>query len=150
MEGSGGVPLVRKLDDRVSVAPQIAPGDVHALATLGFTTIINNRPDGESADQPGGDIVAAEAEAAGLAYHAIPVSPAGIAPDQVAAMAAVLRDSPGPVLAYCRSGTRSTNLWALASATLGENPQRLVTAAADAGYDIAGLAPVLRRMAEGA
>lgn len=141
--------MVRKLDDRVSVAPQIAPGDIDSLARQGFTTIVNNRPDGESGDQPDGDTIAAAAEAAGLAYHEIPVSPAGIVPDQVAAMAAVLRDAPGPVLAYCRSGTRSTNLWALASATLGENPQRLVTAAAGAGYDIAGLAPVLKRLADG-
>ena len=139
--------MVRKLDDRVSVAPQIAPGDMDSLARAGFTTIVNNRPDGESPDQPGGDSVAEAARAAGLAYHAIPVSPAGIGPDQVQSMAAVLRDAPGPVLAYCRSGTRSTNLWALAGATLGENPERLVRAAADAGYDIAGLTPTLRRLA---
>lgn len=128
------------------MAPQIAAADVDSLARAGFTTLVNNRPEGESVDQASGDSIAAAARAAGLIYHAIPVSPAGIAPDQVQAMAAVLRDAPGPVLAYCRSGTRSTNLWALASATLGEDPDRLVRAAADAGYDVAGLAPVLRQL----
>lgn len=138
--------MVRTLDERVSVAPQIVAADVESLARAGFTTLVNNRPEGESADQARGDSIAAAARAAGLSYHAIPVSPAGIAPDQVDAMAAVLRDAPGPVLAFCRSGTRSTNLWALASATLGEDPDRLVGAAAEAGYDIAGLAPVLRQL----
>ena len=138
--------MVRKLDDRVSVAPQIAPADVDSLARAGFTTLVNNRPDGESADQPDGAAIAAAAAAAGLSYHEIPVSPAGIAPAQVEAMAAVLRDAPGSVLAYCRSGTRSTNLWALASATLGEEADRLVRDAAGAGYDIAGLAPTLRQL----
>lgn len=139
--------MFRKLDDRVSVAPQIAPDDLDSLARSGFVTVVNNRPDGESPDQPDAGSVAAAAEAAGLAYHDIPVSPAGIRPDQVQAMAAVLRDAPGPVLAFCRSGTRSTHLWALASATLGEDPDRLVACAAQAGYDIRGLAPTLRQLA---
>lgn len=138
--------MVRILDERVSVAPQIDAAEVDLLARAGYTTLVNNRPDGESTDQADGESIAGAARAAGLSYHAIPVSPAGISPDQVQAMAAVLRDAPGPVLAYCRSGTRSTNLWALASATLGEDPDRLVGAAATAGYDIAALAPVLRQL----
>lgn len=138
--------MVRKLDDRVSVAPQITADDVDSLARSGFVTIVNNRPDGESADQPGGDSIADAARAAGLAYHAIPVTHAGIGANQVAAMAEVLKGAPGPVLAFCRSGTRSTHLWALASATLGEDPARLIADAGAAGYDITGLAPTLRQL----
>jgi uncharacterized protein (TIGR01244 family) len=134
---------LRRLTDRVSVAPQIDPADLPAIAAAGFVAVVNNRPDGEEPGQPGGDAVAAAAAAAGLAYHAVPVGRAGIGPAELDAMAAVLDGEAGPVLAFCRSGTRSCHLWALTAARGGAAPAALVRAAAAAGYDLSALAPTL-------
>jgi uncharacterized protein (TIGR01244 family) len=128
--------MFRQLTDRIFVAPQIAVGDVKDAAQAGVTLIINNRPEDESADQtPGGEIEAA-ARAAGLDYVAIPVTHAGFAEWQVTAMTEALAKTDGKILAYCRSGTRSTLLWALAQASKGEHPAVLAEKAADAGYDL--------------
>lgn len=134
---------VRRIDDSISVAPQIAPEDVAALKAAGFVAIVNNRPDGEDAGQPDGDAVKAAAEAAGLIYAAIPITHAGFSAVQIEAMADVLGAAEGPVLAYCRSGTRSCNLWALAEASQGGSPDALTAKAAGAGYDISGIRPLL-------
>ena len=134
---------IRRIDDRVSVAPQILPEEVSDIAALGFVTIVNNRPDDEEGGQPGGDEIRAAAEAAGLGYVAIPVTPGGLSQQQVTEMAAALAEANGPVLAYCRSGTRSCNLWALASASVGGDPDTLVSKGAGAGYDLSGLRPTL-------
>ena len=100
--------------------------------------IVNNRPEGESDDQTPGDDIAAAARAAGIAYVAIPVTHAGFSMAQVEALrAALAQAADAPVLAYCRSGTRSTLLWALAQATTGANPDEIAAKAASAGYDIA-------------
>ena len=135
--------MIRRIDDRISVAPQIAPEDVPGIAAAGFKAIVNNRPDGEEAGQPEGDAIARAAEAAGLSYVAIPITHAGFSANQVEAMAQALTDAEGPVLAYCRSGTRSCNLWALASASAGGEPDALTGKAAGAGYDISGIRPLL-------
>ena len=119
--------IVRKIDDKVSVAPQILPEDVSELAAMGFVAIINNRPDDEEGGQPAGDAIRAAAGEAGLSYTAIPVSPGGFSQEQVSAMAEALGAADGPVLAYCRSGTRSCNLWALAEASAGGDPETLVS-----------------------
>jgi uncharacterized protein (TIGR01244 family) len=128
--------MFRTLDDTISVFGQITPDDVAEAKALGFTTIINNRPDGEQDGQPAGAEIEAAARAAGLAYVAIPVDHSGFSEAQVTAMAAALGDAEGPVLAFCRSGTRSTFLWALASAWRGEDGDALVAKASNAGYDI--------------
>ena len=104
---------IRHINDRISVAPQIDPADVTDIARAGFVAIVNNRPDDEEAGQPEGEAVRAVAETLGLAYHAIPITHAGFSATQVEAMRDVLDQVDGPVLAYCRSGTRSANLWAL-------------------------------------
>ncbi|NML07276.1 TIGR01244 family sulfur transferase [Sphingomonas sp. G-3-2-10] len=135
--------MIRTIDDSISVAPQISPEDVAGLAAAGFTGIVNNRPEGEEAGQPEGDAVAAAAKAAGLSYVAIPITHAGFSAPQVEAMAAALASASGPVLAYCRSGTRSCNLWALAAASTGGDPDTLTAKAAGAGYDISGIRPLL-------
>ncbi len=134
---------IRRIDDRISVSPQITADDVAVLKAAGFATIVNNRPDGEEAGQPGGDAIAAAAAAAGMAYHAIPITHAGFSHPQLDAMATVLADTDGPILAYCRSGTRSCNLWALASAKDGGDPDALVAAGGAAGYDLSGIRPTL-------
>jgi uncharacterized protein (TIGR01244 family) len=129
---------VKRINDRVSVSPQIGPDDIPALKAAGFATIINNRPDGEAPDQPSAAVMQAAAENAGMAYHYIPLGRDGVSPQMVEDTKTVLEGSSGPVLAYCRSGTRSTTLWALSQA--GEMPaQEIVQAAAHAGYDMSHL-----------
>lgn len=129
---------IKRINDQVSVAGQITAADVPALKDAGFTTIINNRPDAESPEQPSGGEIAAAAQAAGLAYHHIPLGREGVSPDMVEKTRAVLEGSNGAVLAYCRSGTRSTTLWALSQA--GTRPAtEIISAAASAGYDISHL-----------
>jgi uncharacterized protein (TIGR01244 family) len=139
--------MIRKIDEQISVAPQIAPDEVAALAAAGFKAIVNNRPEGEELGQPTGDAVRAAAEAAGLSYAEIPVTHAGFSATQVEAMAKALADADGPVLAFCRSGTRSCNLWALAEASRGGDPDALTAKAAGAGYDISGIRPLLDALA---
>jgi uncharacterized protein (TIGR01244 family) len=129
---------VKRINDHVSVSPQIGPDDLPALKALGFTAIINNRPDGESPDQPSSATMQAAAEKAGIAYHYIPLGRDGVSSQMVEETEAALEGSTGPVLAFCRSGTRSTTLWALSQA--GRVPaQEIVTAAAHAGYDMSHL-----------
>ena len=135
--------MFTQLTDTLWVSPQIDQAAVAHAAAQGITTIINNRPEDESADQTPGPAIAAAAVAAGLRYVAIPVTHAGFGESQIVAMAAALDEAGGPVLAYCRSGTRSTLLWALARASRGEDRATLAQRAAQAGYDLAPIAPAL-------
>lgn len=128
--------MFRKLSDSVLASPQIDLADIAAAAAQGVKLIINNRPEGESDDQTPGAEIEAAARAAGLGYVAIPVTHAGFSQAQVTAMAEALENAGGPVLAYCRSGTRSTLLWSLAEASRGVDPDSLASQAAEAGYDI--------------
>lgn len=139
--------MFRKIDDSISVAAQIGPDDVAVAAAQGFTMIINNRPEQEEPGQPSGDVIREAARAAGLAYVAIPITPGGFAPSQIAAMRDALAKAEGPVLAFCRSGTRSTFCWALARGADGEDADRLAQKAAGAGYDISPIKPLLNRQA---
>jgi uncharacterized protein (TIGR01244 family) len=135
--------MFRSLTGTISVAPQISLEDVAEAAQQGVKLIVNNRPEGESDDQvPGGEIEAA-ARAAGMDYVAIPVTHAGFSEPQVKAMAEALEGAQGPVLAYCRSGTRSTLLWALAEASQGGDPDALTNMAAKAGYDVSPIRPLM-------
>jgi uncharacterized protein (TIGR01244 family) len=136
-------PMFRKLTDRIFVAPQIDTNAITKAKDLGVTLVINNRPEDESADQTPGPDIEAAAAAAGMNYIAIPVTHAGFAEWQVTAMADALENADGKILAYCRSGTRSTLLWALARASKGDHPAVLAEQAADAGYD---LSPVTAMM----
>ena len=106
--------MIRKLDDKTWVSGQIAPHEVAELAKNGVTMLVNNRPDGEDADQPlAGDIEAA-AEQAGIAYRFVPIV-RGIGPADVGSMQAAMREAgDGAMLAFCRSGTRSALACALA------------------------------------
>lgn len=126
------------LDSTTFVAGQIRPEDVAAVAATGVTMIVNNRPDGEEPGQPAGDEIHRAAEAAGLAYRHIPVS-GGIATAQVEAMADALDAADGRLLAFCRSGTRSTHLWALARANRGADGDALIAQALAGGYDLSSI-----------
>ena len=135
--------MFRTLDPSISVFGQIEPEDVAAAKAQGFTAIINNRPDNEQPGQPAGAEIEAAAKAAGLDYVAIPVDHSGFNEGQIAAMAEALEKAPGPVLAFCRSGTRSTFLWAFARHRLGDDGEQLIAKAANAGYDLSPIRPIL-------
>ena len=139
--------MLRQLSPRVFASPQIGLAEVAEAQAQGIGLIINNRPEGESEDQVSGAEIEAAARAAGIAYVAIPVTHAGFSQPQVTAMAAALASTDGPVLAYCRSGTRSTLLWALAEASRGESPDALASAAAAAGYDVGPVRAVMDMLA---
>lgn len=134
---------MRRLDARTFVSAQIAPEDLAGLAAHGITAIVNNRPDGEEPGQPLAVEVEAAARAAGLAYAFIPVG-GGLSPDQIEAMAEALDAAVGKLLAFCRSGTRSTYLWALARSRQGADAEQLIGQAADAGYDLGPISAYLR------
>ena len=138
-----------KLSETMWVAPQLTVADVARAAEMGVKCIINNRPDGESDDQPAGADLAAAAHASGINYAAIPVSHAGFSALQVEAMRAVLDKEAGPILAFCRSGTRSSFLWALAEAGAGKDVAKLREQAAAAGYDLSPIAAMLDMLAGG-
>lgn len=141
--------MFRPLSDRVFASPQIDLAAVAQAAAQGIGLIVNNRPEGESDDQTPGAQIEAAARAAGLDYRAIPVTHAGFSAAQVQAMTAALASTDKPVLAYCRSGTRSTLLWALAEAGRGQSPGALAEAAATAGYDVTPVRAMMDMLAQG-
>jgi uncharacterized protein (TIGR01244 family) len=138
----------RRLNENVMVSPQLALDDIAVAAAQGVAMIVNNRPDGEEPDAPQGDAIAAAAAAAGLNYVAIPIGHAGFSEPQVDAMIAALEQAEGPILAYCRSGTRSTLLWALAAAKQGEAPDAIARMAAQAGYDVSPIRPMIDMLSQ--
>lgn len=139
----------RKLTDHITASPQITVEDVDRAAREGFVMIVNNRPEGESPDQPAGEEIEAAAREAGLGYAAIPIDPAtGFGEEQIDAMSRILEEAEGPVLAFCRSGTRSTLLWSLSQAKSGQDLGTIADAAYKAGYDVSPVAPMMRALAE--
>ena len=130
----------------LSVAGKLDPADIEALAAEGVRTIVNNRPD----DEDPGQLPAAEArrlaEAHGIAYHHIPITAASLSRADVDAFAATLRSAPQPVIAHCRSGTRSTLIWALTRLREGADPGLLIAEAARHGIDIAALPAIAARV----
>ena len=135
---------MNRLDSTTLVSGQIAPDDMPTIAALGVTMIVNNRPDGEEPGQPKAAEIEAAARAAGLAYRHIPIA-GGFSAPQVSAMADALEASEGEVLAFCKSGTRSTYLWALARSSRGAGADELIGQAAEAGYDLSPLRSLLGR-----
>lgn len=129
----------RRVTEDLSVAPQISVADVAEAAAQGFTTIINNRPDGEDPSAPQSAEIEAAAKAAGLAYVHIPVRGAP-GPAEVEAVRQVVDAADGPVLSYCRSGTRSITTWSIGQAMSGARTRgELVTLGREAGYDLTGV-----------
>ena len=135
---------IRKINETISVAPQIKAEDLAEIAAQGFRTVINNRPDGEAPDQTSAVEIENAARDAGLTYHFIPAVSGQLTHDNVADFGRTLADVEGPVLAFCRSGTRSATLWALSQA--GKRPaDEIISQAADAGYDLAPMRQFLER-----
>ena len=135
--------MFRKITDGIYASPQITADQIAEATALGIKLIVNNRPDGEGDDQTPGEEIEAAARAAGMDYVAIPVTHSGFSEPQVKAMADALDTEQGGVLAYCRSGTRSTLLWALAEASQGGDPDALTNMAAKAGYDVSPIRPLM-------
>ena len=128
------------------VAPQLQAADFAAAKAMGIRTIINNRPDGEAADQLTDAEARALAHSSGLDYVFVPVVTGGMRAEVIAAFAAGVADHPGPHLAYCRSGTRSCHMWAFATAA--ERPVATTLELAQAaGYDLTPAQPILERLA---
>ncbi|WP_031553848.1 TIGR01244 family sulfur transferase [Parvularcula oceani] len=127
--------MFRQLEEGVAVSPQISIDDVQEAKRLGYGTIVCNRPDNEDAGQPSAAAMETAAQDAGLSFLHVPVGPDGVHPQHIDAMAAAL-EAPGKTLAYCRSGTRSATLWAMARARGGAEVDGLIEAAKAAGYDL--------------
>ena len=133
---------IRPVTEDFSVSPQIALSDLKVAASQGVKRIICNRPDDEDAGQIDSTEVRATTEALGMSYVHIPVI-GGPTPDQVEEMRTAISDAGGPVLAYCRSGTRSIVTWAIGQMVSGEREApELIALGTSAGYD---LSSVLRR-----
>lgn len=137
----------RRLSETMLASPQLTLADIDSAQAEGVRLIVNNRPEGEAGDQTPGPAIEAAARAAGIGYTAIPIGQGGFGEAQVRAMADALAGTEGQVLAYCRSGTRSTLLWALTQAAAGEDPDALAAAAAAAGYDVAPVRSAMEALA---
>ena len=133
---------IRHLAPGLSVAPQIAAADLAALKQSGYRAIVCNRPDGEGADQPLFAEIANAAQALGLEAHYLPAESGKVSDEQGVAFGQLFDSLPKPVLAYCRTGMRSTTMWALSQAKSQPLPQLLDTAK-KAGFDLKG---VIRRI----
>ncbi|MFT4013262.1 MAG: TIGR01244 family sulfur transferase [Paracoccus sp. (in: a-proteobacteria)] len=136
---------LRQITPELSVSPQIQPHDLAALAAEGYRVVINNRPDAEVSAQEDSAAMRIAAEAAGMDYREIPFVPGHVTLDMIEAQAEALA-LPGRKIAYCRSGNRSTVLWALSRAGL-EPTEQLLRIAADAGYDLSGIRPMIEKLA---
>ena len=103
----------RKINDDITVSPQITAADLAGIAAAGYRSIICNRPDGEGADQQTFDEIDAAAREAGLVARYLPVVSGKVQDGDAEAFGTAMRELPGPVFAYCRTGTRSATLWSL-------------------------------------
>jgi sulfide:quinone oxidoreductase len=132
----------RRVTDELSVSPQISVEDVAGIAAAGFRSIVCNRPDGESEDQIAYAEIEAAAKAAGLEIVWQPVMSGAVQDADGEQFGEIVAGLPQPVFAYCRSGTRCIVLWSLSQAGTRRSDE-IVRMAAEAGYDLRGLAPRL-------
>lgn len=136
---------IRYITTELSVSPQIRAADLADIAKAGYRSLICNRPDGEGADQPGFNEIERAASSVGLSARFLPVESGKVTEEQVAAFERLMMELPGPVLAYCRTGTRSVTMWALSQASRMPLPQ-IIETSSKAGFDLKGVA---RRIANG-
>ena len=139
----------KQISENYAAHGQILPQHMAEIASLGFKTVINNRPDGEETGQPLGVELKAAAEVAGLSYAFIPMTVPTLSPELVTQHHTAIEASNGPVFAFCRSGTRSTVLWALTQVRFhGHSISDVISAAGQQGYDLSGVAPLLEEYRE--
>lgn len=134
-----------QIDTGLSISPQITAAQMPDIAKAGFRAIICNRPDGEAADQPTFEEIEAAAASAGLEARYLPIVAGKVQDEDAVSFGTAMTELPGPVLAYCRTGTRSATLWSLANADTLSAPE-ILTKTKAAGYDMAG---VVRRIVNG-
>lgn len=135
---------IRYLTDNHAVASQIQPGHVKALKDEGFSTIINNRPDGEMWGQPKSADIEAATKKAGMQYYHVPVGRQGLTQEMIETIKSAHDKATGKVLAFCNSGTRSANVWGMSQA--GKlSTDEIIQAGMNAGYNLHGLRPWLER-----
>ncbi|MBM7455415.1 sulfide:quinone oxidoreductase [Oceanisphaera litoralis] len=135
---------IKPVTSSFSVADQVTAADLLPLKAAGYRTLICNRPDGEAEGQPAAEALAAEARAQGFDWYWIPISSGQFTDEAVATFTQALAGKEEPVLAFCRTGTRSITLWALAQARGGQQSTvELLQLAAGAGYDLSSLSPRL-------
>lgn len=140
---------LKRLNSDLSVSPQIQPSDIEKLAAIGYRSIIGNRPDGEAPDQPSWPVIKAAATSHGMEAVYIPVVASQITDADVDAFRKALTELPKPIAAFCRTGTRSTLLWAFANAADLTADERVDVAAA-AGYDLTSFRGRLETAKQGA
>tara|TARA_Y100001968_G_scaffold151979_1_gene139050 strand:- start:331 stop:744 length:414 start_codon:yes stop_codon:yes gene_type:complete len=126
------------VSESFAVSPQIRLEDMRELADAGYRTVICNRPDGEEPNQLDVASMRDAAQAAGIAFHHIPVSGGAFPRDAIEAFSKVREEADGKVLAFCRTGTRSITLDALANIE-NETADERIKRAQRAGYDLSGL-----------
>lgn len=137
---------IRALTPDYAVSPQIDPSDLPAIKAAGFTTVIDNRPDGEIVENLQAETMRAAAEALGLVFVANPISPGQYTDHVVETQRAAIQGSAGPVFAYCASGNRSSCAWALTNA--GTRPtEELLSVPARFGYNLAPILPLIQARA---
>lgn len=137
---------VRQISDRYYVAPQLESHEMRAAADAGFVAVICNRPDEEVPETKQTAAMRKSAEAAGLAFHNLPLTHQTFTPDNVRRQREIVESAEGPVLAYCASGTRSTIAWALGQAG-SLSIDQILNAARNGGYDLSALRPTLEAAA---
>jgi uncharacterized protein (TIGR01244 family) len=139
------------VDERVSVSGQLTPADMKEIAAAGFTAVVNNRPDGEAfLGQPKTADLRLAAEAAGLKFLDLPFPGPRVTPVQVRAMADLLTSDDERVVAFCKSGMRSTLLWGAASLANGRSLEQVLQGARNAGQELSGMADLMTGLAEAA
>ncbi|MFV0514184.1 MAG: TIGR01244 family sulfur transferase [Jhaorihella sp.] len=137
---------IRPITPRYSVAPQLTAGDMPAVAAAGFGTVICNRPDSEVTPDLQSDAIRAAAQAAGLRFEVLELDQQTLTPENARRQRALIDGADGKVLAYCRSGTRCSVIWALGQ--LGDMPvDEILSRTAAAGYDLSGNRQAFEQMA---
>ena len=131
---------------KLSVSEQVLPQDLVGLSAAGFKSILCNRPDGEGADQPAFAEIEAAAAALGMQAAYLPIVSGKVGDADATAFGDLMDSLPKPILAYCRTGTRSATLWSLSEGGRGRPLPEIITTTKAAGYDMAG---VVRRIANG-
>ncbi|MEY8881937.1 TIGR01244 family sulfur transferase [Donghicola sp. XS_ASV15] len=138
---------IRVITPTYSVTPQITPADIPAIADAGYKVLICNRPDAENPPQLWAEEIGKAAEEAGLEFHVHPVTHSTMTPEVIARHHDTLAAAPGPVLAYCASGTRCSVLWSFAMAK-EMSIEDILAATEKAGYALGQLRPQLKFLAE--
>lgn len=138
---------IRPLTDGYAVSPQIAAEEASEIAAAGFKTVICNRPDGEVPAEFQADAVRAAVEAAGMTFVVNPVVGGAITPENVSAQGTAIAGQPGPILAYCASGNRSSIVWAMSQAA-ARPVDELIAVPAQYGYNLEPFRPMLEHLSK--